>query len=66
MSIAATTNLHCFLILPKVLIKSNHLVSTKEPLIDYNKNTMMTSEDYVVVFQQKFVKKEATTQKWDV
>jgi hypothetical protein len=26
----------------------------------------MTSEDYVVVFQQKFVKKEATTQKWDV
>jgi len=41
-------------------------MSTKEPLVNYIKNIMMISEDYVVAFPQKFVRNKATTQKWDV
>lgn len=66
MSITTTTNLHYFLTLPRVLIKSDHVISTKEPLVNYIKNIMMISEDYVVAFPQKIVRNEATTQKWDV
>jgi hypothetical protein len=66
MSIIATINLCCFLTLPKVLIGFKRMVSTKEPLINYNKNIMMTNENYMVAFQQKIMRKEATTQKWDV
>jgi hypothetical protein len=66
MLIATTTDLRCLLILPKFLIKSNHLVLTKEFFINHDINITMTNENYVVAFQQKIVKKEATTQKWDV
>jgi hypothetical protein len=35
-------------------------VSNEEPLIDYNKNIMMTSEHYLAILEQKLVRKEAT------
>jgi hypothetical protein len=53
-------NLHHFLTLPKVPNKSYHRVSNEEPLIDYNKNIMMTSEHYLAILEQKLVRKEAT------
>jgi hypothetical protein len=66
-SIDLTPNLHHvlgfhhFLTLLKAPIKSHYQVSNEKPLINYNKNIMMTSEHYVVALEQKVVRKEATT-----
>jgi hypothetical protein len=54
-------SLHHFMTLPEVLNKSYHKVSNEEPLIDYNKNIMMTSEHYLAILEQKLVRKKATT-----
>jgi hypothetical protein len=56
-------NLHHFLTLLEVPSKSYHRMSNEEPLIDYNKNIMMTSEHYPVILKQKLVRKEALTRK---
>lgn len=66
-SIDLTPNLHHafsfhhFLTLPKVPIKSHYQVSKEEPLINYNKNIVMTNEHYMVALEQKLARKEATT-----
>jgi len=54
-------SLHHLLTLLQVPSKSYHKMLNEEPLIDYNNNVMMTSEHYLVIFEQKLVRTKATT-----
>lgn len=56
-------SLHHFLTLPEVPSKSYHIMSNEKPLIDYNKNIMMMSEHYLVIFEQQLVRKEVMIRK---
>jgi hypothetical protein len=48
MLVIPIANLHKFLTLLEVPVKFSHQMSIAKPLIDYNKNIMMTNEHYVV------------------
>jgi hypothetical protein len=57
MLVIPIANLHKFLTLLEVPVKFSHQMSIAKPLIDYNKNIMMTNEHYVSAFEQKMARK---------
>ncbi len=54
-----------FLTLPKVPFRSTQWILNEEPLIDYSKNIMMTSDHNMKTLKQNLARKDATTKERD-